>query len=191
MIADALLAAVRAHARRLTRRDATTCRCAHSAAAHTHNRRGHDCGACGPAACRSFRAQKPRIADVELHLLIAGAWQQAAAGDRVSAERLVARIAERGSGAMWALLADCAQQALAAGGAPPSYHQYAGDLAEFAELLDAEVWAAEFVRGYGRGEGDLERIMFEALHAMDQHERAVALLQMAVRAALADTRRRG
>lgn len=31
------------------------CRCGHPRTAHEHFRSGSDCGACGPAECRSFR----------------------------------------------------------------------------------------------------------------------------------------
>lgn len=59
MTADALLAAVRAQARRLAARFGLTppqlCVCGHPEDAHAHWRPGSDCGICGVADCARYR----------------------------------------------------------------------------------------------------------------------------------------
>lgn len=170
------------------------CRCGHTEAVHEHYRDGSDCGVCGRSTCHGYRPQPRRLAELAVTVLIEQAWQRAQTRDHAGAERVVWAIAERGPNALCALLDHCAERIVsankAAAGWPanapvhavwPSYQTHQGDLLAFEQLVDADMWAADYVRFWATGRAEQERALFALLDEQAQHERAVALLVMATR----------
>lgn len=157
------------------RPDPGVCRCGHPTGTHEHWRPGSDCGACGLNACRRYRPARPAdiAAAADVDRLIDAAWAHTRTGERVDGERAIATIATHGPHATWRLLAWCASAVLAT-------TRDLDTLPVQPEWDDAGLWASTFVHAYSLGLTGQERALYERLGPVDQHERSVALLSMAV-----------